>query len=260
MVLSLVVILRYQRLFEATMVRSILWRKTVGPSSQSPERMLGPFWYRNMYVNGTANLSTMSKFIEGITLAMTTQIRQTPGFIETSPFEQGITWDTVTCVKVRWLWLLYPASLLCFTVVFLSLAIFQIRKSRQPWQSDWKSSSLALLFHGLEASTRDAHGSVPRQKYMAKAADQIHVQLLRGESGWMFSGSSRPEDQEGTLEAKSSEEFCPNDSPDNQRRPSLRVSRTSTTSLLVSPGAYGSASLTPRSQSRQPSPIRSSTI
>ncbi|KAK7545674.1 hypothetical protein IWX49DRAFT_333960 [Phyllosticta citricarpa] len=173
--------------------------RLLAPVGNRPERMLGPFWYRNMYVNGTANLSTMNKFMEGLTLAMTTQIRQTPGFIETSPFEQGITWDTVTCVKVRWLWLLYPASLLCFTVVFLSLAIFQNRKSRQPWHSDWKSSSLALLFHGLEASTRDAHGSVPRQKDMTKAADQIHVQLLRGESGWMFSESSRPEDQEGIL-------------------------------------------------------------
>ena len=59
----------------------------------------------------------------------------------------GVTWTSATIIKVQWAWMALPCVLLAGTLFFLCFTI--IRTQRQQF-GIWKSSSLALLFHGLE--------------------------------------------------------------------------------------------------------------
>ncbi|KAL1383831.1 hypothetical protein HDK64DRAFT_257523 [Phyllosticta capitalensis] len=160
----------------------------------------GEYWLKDLWRNGKANMRAVNASMEGLALAITSQMRRNPDAADI-PSVNGTVLDSVTCVRVRWIWLLYPISALCLTVVFLSMAIFQGRASHQLWHNDWKSSSLALLFHGLEAETRNAYGAVPKQEDMVKAAEQIRVQLVEGENGWRFSETKQPADEEDAMAA-----------------------------------------------------------
>ncbi|KAK8225842.1 hypothetical protein HDK90DRAFT_68222 [Phyllosticta capitalensis] len=218
-------------------------------------------WMKNLWRNGTADMNTVHASMEGLALAMTSQMRQSPDPTEKLRFVTGTVYDSVTCVEVRWIWLLYPFIALFLTVIFLALAIFQGRATHQPWHNDWKSSSLALLFHGLEPETREKYGPVPKQKDMIEAAEKIRVQLVQGEEGWRFSEARQPADEEDGMAARVSAEARSDTTSLNALgRPSLRVSQTSTASLLAPSVSYDSAISTPRSQSPQPSPRRSTTI
>ncbi|KAK8236449.1 hypothetical protein IWZ00DRAFT_557810 [Phyllosticta capitalensis] len=221
----------------------------------------GSLWIKNLWKNGTATMSTVNASMEGLALAMTSQMRQSPDSTEKLRFVTGTVHESVTCVEVRWIWLLYPIIALFLTVVFLALAIFQGRATHQPWHNDWKSSSLALLFHGLEPETREKYGAVPKQKDMIEAAEKIRVQLVQGEEGWRFSEARQPADEEdGMAAGVPGEAHSDTTSLNTLGRPSLRVSQTSTASLLAPSISYDSAIPTPRSQSPQASPRRSTTI
>ena len=65
----------------------------------------------------------------------------------------GVTWTSETILKVRWAWLALPCVLQAGTLVFLCFTIIGARKKHV---GIWKSTSLALLFHGL--GERSAEG------------------------------------------------------------------------------------------------------
>ncbi|KAK1845450.1 hypothetical protein CCHR01_11946 [Colletotrichum chrysophilum] len=62
-----------------------------------------------------------------------------------------------TCVYVEWSWIAYPAALLVLQAVFSAMVLAGPRTTRSRGglrNSAWKSSPLALLFHGLEGDIR----------------------------------------------------------------------------------------------------------
>ncbi|KAF1980955.1 hypothetical protein K402DRAFT_425809 [Aulographum hederae CBS 113979] len=61
----------------------------------------------------------------------------------------GSVFVTEICLDVHWPWLILPTSLLALTCVFFCYTTFHTRN-----ENIWKSSSLAVLLHGLEPDVR----------------------------------------------------------------------------------------------------------
>lgn len=152
--------------------------------SETPSYMnatMGSLWTQNLYKNGTADLSTVTKYMDDLMSSMNAVIRQKNPNTSTSSV-YGTAYSTETCIRVQWAWLTLPASLLVLTIFFLVATAVHSRC----WHKTWKSSSLALIFHGFRDSTRDKHGILTRTDEMEKAAEHIRAQLGDWEHGWRF--------------------------------------------------------------------------
>lgn len=161
--------------------------------SRDPTSAQGDLWLVNLYRNGTADMDTVNTYMDGLVWSMTANMRQNSADSDEMRAAAGQALALESCLKVRWAWLSLPASLLGLEVAFL-VAIAVFSRSKKHWRGDWKGSSLALLFHGL-----DDHSAGLREKDMMpksydlrdkagmfKAAEEMRVQLRRGEGNWQF--------------------------------------------------------------------------
>jgi len=90
---------------------------------------------------------------------------------------QGLAYQNETFVHVQWIWMALPGGLVAISTVFLCATMFRSERKRA---MAWKSSSLALLFHGLEGVGGGAGEGVNRMRVVAK---RTRVVLSRGEDG-----------------------------------------------------------------------------
>ncbi|KAF2501873.1 hypothetical protein BU16DRAFT_613705 [Lophium mytilinum] len=85
----------------------------------------------------------------------------------------GEVFTKTTCIHVRWPWLALPAGLFVATLVFLVIVIAQT--ANEKGAPVWKSSQLAMLWHGLVGSAKDENlGTVEEMEQRAK---QLTVKL-----------------------------------------------------------------------------------
>ena len=63
----------------------------------------------------------------------------------------GTAYEMSTYVHIRWGWIALPAIVVLMTGAFLAAAMLRSRTTRTKL---WKSSALAMLFHGLDVDTR----------------------------------------------------------------------------------------------------------
>ena len=89
-----------------------------------------------------------------------------------------------TCLGVQWAWTVVPITLIIATIAFVILIIR--KTSSQRHRQNWKSSSLALLFNGLDTTTRNNQGLVDQWEDMDKAAKSMLTKLEHTEAGWRF--------------------------------------------------------------------------
>lgn len=92
----------------------------------------------------------------------------------------GKIWRSETVVKVRWAWLSLPCVLLAGTSVFLGSTIMATRKKQL---GIWKSSSLALLFHGLEKGSGEVSEDWGHVIGMGTTAEKTWVRLVNDGHG-----------------------------------------------------------------------------
>lgn len=114
---------------------------------------------------------------------MTVRIRQSPDAFDL-PAISGNAWRNETCIGVRWPWLAYPVALLNLTISFLLATIVQSEAYSR--KQIWKSSPLALLFHGLDNELREKFEHVDRTEEMARTAKELVVKLGREEGELRF--------------------------------------------------------------------------
>lgn len=100
------------------------------------------------------------------------------------PPVKGDAWHTETCSSVQWPWLAYPAALLVLTFVFLLATIVQ--SACYSRKRIWKSSPLALLFHGLDTDMREKFRFVDRTEEMEQTAKGLPVRLSHEEGELRF--------------------------------------------------------------------------
>ena len=144
---------------------------------------VGTPWLLNLLGNGNASVTTASNYIEALANSMTGVIRSN-GVTQEKDFAKGTAFSMQTCIKVRWAWLSLPAVLIVFGMLFLGATIWESRRISPG--SVWKSSSLAVVFHGLDGRRRSDYGQLNDLKDMKDTAKDIRVRLeaMGGEDGW----------------------------------------------------------------------------
>ena len=103
---------------------------------------------RSTFVNGDAsafyweNDGDIPRTLQNVVRSVNNYIRQGPD----STRVEGTAWISEPYIHIQWSWLVLPVSLVFLSALFLGLSIcFSMEKSKVIW----KSSSLAMLFHGL---------------------------------------------------------------------------------------------------------------
>lgn len=166
-------------------------------------QVTGPMWLKQVYAGGRGNLSMVDSMFRGLANSITAAIRNNPGRAlqgtsnETSKLTtaNGSISSAQTCVYVHWGWIAFPASLLVLQWIFLALVLASRRSSvagsgKEGVRTAWKSSPLALLFHGLDEDLRKNSSGLSRTRDMTKFAERVNVQLApvdgSKDKGWRF--------------------------------------------------------------------------
>jgi hypothetical protein len=119
--------------------------------------------------------------------SITTHIRHHGGANFSAP-AVGEPLRLQTCVHIRWPFLAYPAALVLLTIIFFVSMVIETRGAETS-RHDWKSSPLALLFHGLDRDAiidRHEMAESVQAKEMRKIAEHTPVRLSQTENGWQF--------------------------------------------------------------------------
>ena len=124
-------------------------------------------------LNLTQNITAL---MEGLATSMTSYLRNVGGNNETTAI--GTTSKMETYVHVRWAWLGLPIGLLILSTIFLIITMIT---SKRRGFAIWKTSSLAMLFHGLDGIQE--HHAVESRGQMDDIAVHTRVKLRRGEIG-----------------------------------------------------------------------------
>ncbi|KAI9738733.1 MAG: hypothetical protein M1834_008238 [Cirrosporium novae-zelandiae] len=157
-----------------------LFNGTVYGSPASP-----PFYSSDTmqaFRSSAESLGRMQKLFTNLATSMTNNIREEGGANST-----GTAWKTETYIHIRWQWLILPVSLLMLSLVFLIITMLVSNKQNIPV---WKSSQLALLFHGLtpeyRAKTDHENANLDLITEMEDFAKKIRVKLMQTEDGVQF--------------------------------------------------------------------------
>lgn len=150
-----------------------------------------------MWVEREGNLSTVDEVVRGLAKTLTASIRNNPiniHYTDALKHVKGVAITTQTCIYVSWGWIAHPAVLLVLQAVFSTLVLAGPRRTRssreRPRPLVWKSSPLALLFHGLDDRVRRDNRGLETVAQMDEAGKRIRVRLSRmdGEDrGWRLS-------------------------------------------------------------------------
>jgi DNA polymerase IIIc chi subunit len=121
--------------------------------------------------------------------SITTYMRQHGAETRSAP-AIGQAFHNQTCVHIQWPFLAYPAVLVLSAVVFFVCTVFETRRGDTS-RHDWKSSPLALLYHGLDRQSLQSEEPVQlvKAKEMEKLAEHMTVRLSQTEHGWQFVGT-----------------------------------------------------------------------
>ncbi len=95
-------------------------------------------------------------------------------------FVNGTVWSDRSFVDVRWPWIALPLSLNLLGIMFLVLSIVYTNKQKLPL---WKSSLLAITYHGLRDESIDPLLSYTTESEMAEAASMTSVGLVATDGG-----------------------------------------------------------------------------
>lgn len=157
---------------------------------------IGDVWIQNLYANGTANLESTRAYMQGLANAITAVIRER-GDISNSVPAKGTVLANKTCIRVVWAWLALPVALMLLTLAFFIATIvksYQYTKkgATEGGRRAWKSSSLPLLWCGLDDELRTRHGGFDDLTSMDECANKVKVSLERRDEGlrrgWILKG------------------------------------------------------------------------
>ena len=151
----------------------------------------GDPWITKLYRNATADLASVESYVAQLADSITAAIRLLASHYSLVRGFEGDKWayvygealKTETCVQVRWAWVSFPASLVALTIVFLATTVWKFRGKTNRHRA-WKSSSLAVLFGGLDEDVRERIGTLGKKSELEKSAKETEVVLLMTDDGW----------------------------------------------------------------------------
>lgn len=132
------------------------------------------------FLGGNLTLGTVNNTFNNIARGITRQLRSVPTEPGLSDPAVGVAKRPETCIQVRWHWMAYPAVLAVGVAVFLAVVIIKSTWGDRDTR-DWKTSSLPVLFNGLDhrpGSTGVTSAAMKRQ------AKDMRVVLGQTDRGW----------------------------------------------------------------------------
>jgi hypothetical protein len=152
----------------------------------------GPTIAQTFYDAGNINFGSVQTIFENMAQSMTAHIPPTSGNVSYSAPALGHVINQETCVQVRWAWLAYPAAIVLLLVIFFAAMIWETGRDVHRIHG-WKSSPLALMYHGFDRDVQDRHGYgvLIQNNEMEQDARKTQVQLRPTEKGWLFEEDTR---------------------------------------------------------------------
>lgn len=140
----------------------------------------GDQWLKTLWAEGMADIASVTSYMNGV---ISRAIRNEGDPSNSGPFA-GTIMVSETCVGVNWAWLALPAALLFFSLVFVLLAGIQSGRytrpgSLQSGRKPWKSSTLPLMWCGVDDETRYRFPPFAEIRDMQTSADEVKVRLRR---------------------------------------------------------------------------------
>lgn len=137
-----------------------------------------------LWNNGSMTLESVDSYMTNLTGVITAAIRNN-GAAGRDEYHRGTVVQVVTCLRVSWLWIIYPAALVAGTVLLLIglIAYNNLDKNDATASGGWKSSGLPLLFLNVDGELDTQVGCDTDRFGMEAVASAKSVQLIRGEDG-----------------------------------------------------------------------------
>jgi hypothetical protein len=148
----------------------------------SGSTLFGDAWLRAFWgSDGRITIDGISKTIDGLTTSINNVLRGTGGDSNSIPL-RGTVIVNATCVGVVWAWLALPIGLTAMTLCLLIATMILSGQRHQnravgPSKRPWKSSSLPLLWCGVQDSLRERYGRLDETAQMKKRGDEVKVAL-----------------------------------------------------------------------------------
>lgn len=133
----------------------------------------------NQSNNKTIPSVGLGNLLQNISISITNLMRNVDN--TTAPVV-GQVWNTETIVHVRWVWFIYPIAVIVLTLLFLVATI--VESSTQHIKV-WKSSILAVLFHGFDPVYDSSNGTLDNTQ-MEAHAKQVKVEFMPRQEAWRF--------------------------------------------------------------------------
>ncbi|KAJ4152919.1 hypothetical protein LMH87_009437 [Akanthomyces muscarius] len=153
--------------------------------------LYGDVWLQRLWNNGHMSVDSVSKFAEGMALAISTQMRTNPSDSDSLRQQRGTAWKTETCITVKWKYLSFLATLLLLEMLFFFMVI--VANHRSSWGAGWKSSTLAVAFQNV-GSTFDcqdcARPSTELSEDLHEAAAHVQVAFTAVDGRWQLKRES----------------------------------------------------------------------
>jgi Protein of unknown function (DUF3176) len=153
----------------------------------NPYEYRGSAQLQNLYNEANLTFDRIDETWRNLSDSITTYIRQHGGANFSAPVV-GEPFRLQTCVHIQWPFLAYPAALVLMAIIFF-VGMVIVTRGAEMSRHDWKSSPLALLFHGLGRDAilgGDEISKSVRAQEMEKIAEQTPVRLSQTENGWRF--------------------------------------------------------------------------
>jgi len=154
--------------------------------------LIGPALPMSIYQEGNVSFRSFEAAFKRVADSMTMYGRSRANESLSNPPQPlvGEVWVTNTCVRVQWVWLIYPAALVVLLLVFLACTVWSVRMGGELGRQDYKSSVLPLMFHTVERRNGGAYGVQPQGGIETKGEIEqeakMRVTLERTEGGWRF--------------------------------------------------------------------------
>lgn len=179
--------------------------KMTAPEAESFQCAQGSVWGQQLFASGNASMSTVNNMVAGLADSMTATIRNdaygtseelrknVPANLKAAT---GHVIITQTCIYVQWGYIAYPIALLALQLIFSTLVLVACSQRRRsgdgPSRAVWKSSPLALLFHGLDEDLQARSQNLETVRQMNSLANDVKVRLVpmnnSQRKGWHFAG------------------------------------------------------------------------
>jgi hypothetical protein len=122
------------------------------------------------------NSNNLGELFDNVANSITNEMRQNADNQLSLSGELG---TLKTVLDVRWAWIAFPGFLVVSSLLFFVVAMVESHRQAVPL---WKSSTLAVLSHGIEDKTRDPLTLIERVSGMEHEADKMDLRLRRGGS------------------------------------------------------------------------------